>query len=64
MRDRELEHPAITRALGTGYATRISFPRCPVCGNETDTLYKNRQGTVFVCDVCVNIQDAWEAEYE
>lgn len=62
MLDRELEHPAIAYALRTGYATRVRFPRCPVCGNETDTLYKDRHGDVFACDVCVDIRDAWEAE--
>ena len=26
-------------------------PRCPVCGEETDTLYKNIYGETVGCDV-------------
>lgn len=35
-------------------------PRCPVCGEETDTLYKNIYGEPVGCDVCIRTVDAWE----
>lgn len=60
MLDRYLEHPEITRALMTGYATQVRFPHCPICGSEADTVYRDRNGEVFACDVCVDIRDAWE----
>ena len=34
--------------------------RCPVCGEETDTLYKNIYGEIVGCDVCIRTVDAWE----
>ena len=35
-------------------------PRCPVCGEETDTLYKNIYGETVGCDVCISTVGAWE----
>ena len=35
-------------------------PVCPVCGEETDTFYKNSLGDVIGCDMCVSAVDAWE----
>lgn len=35
-------------------------PRCPVCGEETDTLYKNTYGEIVGCDGCIQTVDAWE----
>ena len=35
-------------------------PRCPVCGEETDALYKNIYGEIVGCDVCIRTVDAWE----
>nr|DAV97790.1 MAG TPA: protein of unknown function (DUF5318) [Caudoviricetes sp.] len=35
-------------------------PRCPVCGEETDTLYKNIYGETVGCDGCIRTVDAWE----
>ena len=35
-------------------------PRCPICGEETDTLYKNIYGETVGCDVCIRTVDAWE----
>ena len=36
------------------------LPRCPVCGEETDTFYKDKYGAVVGCDNCVSTADAWE----
>jgi hypothetical protein len=35
-------------------------PRCPVCGEETDTLYKNIYEEIVGCDGCIRTVDAWE----
>lgn len=34
-------------------------PICPVCGEEADTLYKDRQGNVIGCTACITEVDAW-----
>lgn len=44
------------------------MPVCPICGQETDTLYLNRDGEVVGCDNigCVHAVDAyiWEENNE
>ena len=35
-------------------------PRCPVCGQECETLYRNRYGEIIGCDDCIDAVDAWE----
>lgn len=35
-------------------------PRCPVCGRECDSFYKDGDGDVIGCEWCVSIVDAWE----
>ncbi len=42
-------------------AERTAFPRCPVCGEETDTLYRGQAGEIVGCDGCLDRIDAWEA---
>lgn len=37
-----------------------SWPRCPVCGEETDTLYQNEDGEIVGCDGCIHYMDAWQ----
>lgn len=34
-------------------------PRCPLCGEECETLYL-MSGSVVGCDKCVDTLDAWE----
>lgn len=36
-----------------------AVPICPVCGEECDTLYVDKDGTIFGCDECVKTEDAW-----
>ena len=36
------------------------FPRCPICGEESDTFYKNGAGEICGCDVCIKAVDAWD----
>ena len=35
-------------------------PRCPWCGEECETLYRDRFGGVFGCENCVDTLDAYE----
>ena len=56
-----LEHPDITRALRTGYPNDVKeAPECPVCGEETDTFYKNDYGDIVGCGECIRKVDAYE----
>ena len=36
------------------------MPVCPVCGDETDTYYKDFHGTIVGCDQCMDTVDARE----
>lgn len=36
------------------------YPICPVCGSETDTIYKDIFGQIIGCDECVSICNAWD----
>lgn len=36
------------------------YPRCPVCGEETDTFYRDPGGEVVGCGCCLEVEDAWE----
>lgn len=36
------------------------WPICPVCGRETDTFYKDKDGDIVGCDECIRSVDAWE----
>lgn len=33
---------------------------CPICRNECDTIYMDRDGNVFGCDCCICKRDAYE----
>lgn len=35
-------------------------PRCPVCGEECETLYQLHDGEIVGCESCVETVDAWE----
>lgn len=38
------------------------MPRCPVCGEECETVYVDRTNTVVGCNECIEAYDAlfWE----
>lgn len=36
------------------------WPICPVCGEECDTVYRDRCGDYVGCEHCVESKDAWE----
>lgn len=49
------DHPVVANLIRTGYpdGKEPTYPRCPICGEECETLYEDRDGTVFGCDNCV-----------
>lgn len=55
------DHPIIQNLERTGYADGKEpiYPHCPICGEECETVYSNREG-IIGCDVCIDITDAWE----
>ena len=59
-----MEHPVITNLERTGYpdGKEPVYPTCPVCGEKCETIYADRMGDVFACDVCVIQTDSWEVE--
>ena len=72
------DHPVIENMehTGTPDGKKEQYPICPACGEECETVYKDRHGAyittdictvaIFVhgayigCDVCVETKDAWE----
>ena len=60
-RDRDLENPIITRTEREGMPD-APLPRCPVCGDGTDTFYRDRDGDIAGCDNCLHTVDAWDWE--
>lgn len=59
--ERIADHPTIRNMERTGYPGRVpEFPRCPVCGDETDTLYRNAESEIVGCSECLHMYDAWE----
>lgn len=58
------EHPEIAAVMCTGYLKTERYPVCPICGSETDTFIKNREGYILGCDNCTMSCDAWEEVLE
>ena len=56
------DHPVIRNMERTGYPGGKDpvYPRCPVCGEECETIYKDRFGRCVGCDVCMETKDAWD----
>lgn len=38
--------------------------KCPICGEECDTIFEDRYGNLFGCDQCIRKRDAWEYQEE
>ena len=36
------------------------MPCCPVCGEETDTFFRDRFNSIIGCDMCVDSVDAYD----
>ena len=58
------DHPVISNMerTGTPDGKKEQYPHCPACGEECETVYKDRFGAYIGCDVCVEIKDAWEVD--
>ena len=58
------DHPVIRNmeATGTPDGKAEQYPRCPACGKECETVYRDRLGAYIGCDVCVESKDAWEVD--
>jgi uncharacterized protein with PIN domain len=56
------DHPVIQNMERTGYpdGKEPEYPRCPVCGEETDTIYRNKDLEIVGCSECLSSRDAWE----
>lgn len=35
-------------------------PRCPLCHERCDTIYRTDDGAIVGCDRCIEAADAWE----
>lgn len=53
------DDPIIARLLWDG-VPEDEPPRCPVCGGECETVYKNEHGEIVGCDECLTAFDAYE----
>lgn len=51
--------PYIRMTERTGYPHEVRWPRCPVCGEECETVYL-KDGEPVGCDECLETMDAYE----
>ena len=58
------DHPIIQNMERTGYpdGKEPPAPRCPVCGEEADTFFRDREHAIVGCDNCLHTVDAWDYE--
>lgn len=56
--------PDIRMTEATGYPTPVSWPHCPLCGEECETIYKDYYGDVVGCENCIETSNAWELSNE
>ena len=56
------DHPVIRNLERTGYpdGRPPAVPVCPLCGEEAERFYYDRNGELVGCDECVSARDAWE----
>lgn len=54
------DEPSIANALRTGYPDDEKTPICPVCGEECETIFKDRYGQIVGCSECIEQFDPWE----
>ena len=52
--------PWIQDAENNGLPFDEEPPVCPVCGCSCREVYKDKFNTVCGCNICMEIQDAWE----
>ena len=56
------DHPVIRNMEWTGYpdGKEPEYPRCPVCGEECEIIYRDKYLDVVGCDECISTVDAWD----
>ena len=56
------DHPVIQNMERTGYpdGKEPTFPICPVCGEECEEIFRDKDLNIVGCDICFNQSDAWE----
>lgn len=56
------DHPTIRNMELTGrpHGKEPKYPVCPVCGEETNTFYRDKAHEIIGCDMCVKTVDAWD----
>lgn len=56
------DHPVIRNMERTGYpdGKEPAYPICPICGEECETIYRNKYLDVVGCEECVSTIDAWD----
>ena len=59
-----MDHPGVRNCELTGYpdGKEPTYPHCPVCGSECDTVYRDKDRNIVGCDECISTADAWEVE--
>lgn len=60
----QLEHPAITNALRTGWpdGKAPQEPICPICHASCGEIYVTKDYEIVGCDECIKTQDALETD--
>lgn len=56
------DHPVIRNMERTGSpdGKDPSYPVCPICGQECETIYTDSKGIIEGCEGCLTRKDAWE----
>ena len=53
--------PNIREAETFGYPPYNTDPvYCPICGKECDTIYLDKHGDVFGCEMCIDTMESWD----
>ena len=49
------DHPVIQNMERTGYPNgkEPEYPRCPICGEECEDIYKDKDLNIVGCDICI-----------
>ena len=61
--DREEDRPDLIQNMErTGYpdGKEPTFPICPVCGEECEEIFRDKDLNIVGCDICIKQSDAWE----
>lgn len=60
MNDLIKDHPTVANLLRTGYpdGKEPDVPRCPVCGEECEEIYTDKDANIVGCDICIRSVDA------